>query len=201
MIIDTKDKTKQHFDETASYYNNSSDGKFVEPMYEVIVGEIEKLESGRILDVGCGNGNLFTYLSERKYELTGIDFSANMIMEAEKNCRHATFMVADAEKLPFEDGSFDIIVCNASFHHYIHPDTVLNEMHRVLKNGGKLLIGDPYVPTPIRPVMNVLTKFSKKGDYHFYGLGEMKRLFVENSFVPVSSMKTQEHTAFHIAEK
>ena len=201
MIIDTKNKTKQHFDETASDYNNSSDGKFVEPMYDVIVQEIGKLESGKILDVGCGNGNLFTYLPDGKYELTGIDFSANMIMEAEKNCMHATFLLGDAEKLPFDESTFDIIVCNASFHHYIHPDTVLNEMHRVLKDGGKLLIGDPYVPTLVRPMMNVLTRFSKKGDYHFYGLDEMKKLFVKNGFSPVSSTRTAEHTSFHIAEK
>ena len=201
MIMNTKDKTKQHFDETASDYNNSSDGKFVEPMYEVIVQEIEKLDGGRILDVGCGNANLFTYLPEGKYELTGIDFSKNMIAEAEKNCRQATFLVSDAEKLPFDDDTFDIIVCNASFHHYIHPDTVLQEMHRVLKYGGKLLIGDPYVPTLVRPVMNVLTKFSKKGDYHFYGLEEMKKIFDKNGFNPVSSIKTSERTAFHIAEK
>ena len=199
--MNTKDKTKQHFDETASDYNNSSDGKFVEPMYEVIVQEIEKLDGGRILDVGCGNANLFTYLPEGKYELTGIDFSKNMIAEAEKNCRQATFLVSDAEKLPFDDDTFDIIVCNASFHHYIHPDTVLQEMHRVLKYGGKLLIGDPYVPTLVRPVMNVLTKFSKKGDYHFYGLEEMKKIFDKNGFNPVSSIKTSERTAFHIAEK
>lgn len=201
MIMNTKDKTKQHFDETASDYNNSSDGKFVEPMYDIIVREIEKSEGGRILDVGCGNANLFTCLPEGKYELTGIDFSKNMIAEAKKNCSQATFLVGDAEKLPFDDDSFDIIVCNASFHHYIHPDTVLAEMHRVLKYGGKLLIGDPYVPTLVRPVMNVLTKFSKKGDYHFYGLEEMKKIFDKNGFNPVSSIKTSDRTAFHIAEK
>lgn len=74
-------------------------------------------------------------------------------------------------------------------------------MHRVLKNGGKLMIGDPYIPSFARPVVNVFTKFSKEGDYHFYGLNEMKKLLIKNGFSPVSSLRTGEHTAFHIATK
>ena len=200
--MNAKERTKQHFNETAEHYNNSKDGKFVEPMYENMVKEISKSKSGKILDVGCGNGNLFEMLPDEKYELTGVDFSENMIIEAKDKCNDkASFLVADAEKLPFDNDTFDIIVCNASFHHYIHPDIVLAEMQRVLKEGGKLLIGDPYVPTLVRPMMNLLTKFSPNGDYHFYGEVEMKKLFIQNGFNPVSFQKTEEHTALHIAEK
>ena len=199
--MNSKEKTKEHFNETASDYNNSSDGKFVEGMYDVLVEEIEKSESGKILDVGCGNGNLFTLLPENKYELYGVDFSQNMIIEAKSKCKNATFSVADAEMLPFDDDSFDIVVCNASFHHYIHPDRVLEEMHRVLKDGGKLLIGDPYIPTGIRGVMNVMLRFSHSGDYHIYGFEEMENLLMENELMPVSSLRTGHRTALYIAEK
>ena len=199
--MNSKEKTKEHFNETASDYNNSSDGKFVEGMYDVLVEEIEKSESGKILDVGCGNGNLFTLLPENKYELYGVDFSQNMIIEAKSKCRNATFSVADAEMLPFDDDSFDIVVCNASFHHYIHPDRVLEEMHRVLKDGGKLLIGDPYIPTGIRGVMNMMLRFSHSGDYHIYGFEEMENLLMENELMPVSSLRTGHRTALYIAEK
>lgn len=200
--MNSKDRTKQHFNETAEDYNNSSDGKFVEPMYETIVDEIKKSNGGKILDVGCGNGNLFTFLLDEKYELFGVDFSENMIAEANSKCGDwASFSVADAEKLPFDDSTFDILVCNASFHHYIHPNEVLMEMNRVLKYGGKLLIGDPYVPGLVRPFVNVLTRFSDKGDYHFYGFKEMKKLFMENEFNPVSFRRTGDHTAFYIAQK
>ena len=199
--MNSKEKTKEHFNETAGDYNNSSDGKFVEGMYDVLVEEIEKSESGKILDVGCGNGNLFTLLPENKYELYGVDFSQNMIIEAKSKCKNATFSVADAEMLPFDDDSFDIVVCNASFHHYIHPDRVLEEMHRVLKDGGKLLIGDPYIPTGIRGVMNMMLRFSDSGDYHIYGFEEMENLLMENELMPVSSLRTGHRTALYIAEK
>lgn len=202
MEMNAKEKTKQHFNETAVNYNSSSNGKFVKPMYEVILKEIQASESGKILDVGCGNGTLFTFLPDEKYELFGVDFSENMIAEAKKGREtRASFFVADAEDLPFDREFFDILVCNASFHHYIHPNTVLEEMHRVLKDGGKLIIGDPYLPTVVRPIMNVLTKFSREGDYHFYGLSEMKKLLIKNGFIPVSSIRTGAHTAFYVAKK
>lgn len=74
-------------------------------------------------------------------------------------------------------------------------------MHRVLKCNGKVLIGDPYVPMPVRPLINVLIKFSEKGDYHFYGFDEMQKLFLKNDLIPLSSQKTGEHTSLHIGEK
>ena len=49
--MNAKERTKQHFNETAEHYNNSKDGKFVEPMYENLVKEISKSKSGKILDV------------------------------------------------------------------------------------------------------------------------------------------------------
>ncbi|WP_458453104.1 class I SAM-dependent methyltransferase [Methanobrevibacter sp.] len=200
--MNAKEKTKKHFNETAAYYNDSGDGRFVAEMYGVMVREILKSETGKILDVGCGNGNLFTMLPNDKYELYGIDFSENMILEAKNNCMgKATFTVADVECMPFEDETFDIVVCNASFHHYIHPDASLKEMNRVLKDGGKLLIGDPYVPRLVRPMINVLAKFSDEGDYHFYGIGEMEKLFLKNGFEPVESYRTGHRTAFHMASK
>lgn len=200
--MNTKEKTKQHFNETAFDYNNSDDGKFVHGMYGVLVDEILKENTGKILDVGCGNANLFNLLPNGKYELYGVDFSENMIIEAQRNCNvEAFFSVADAENLPFEDDTFDIIVCNASFHHYIHPNTVLSEMHRVLKDDGRVLIGEPYIPSPVRGLMNRILKYSDSGDYHVYGLSEMENLFEKNGFSPISSQKTGKRTALHIAGK
>lgn len=200
--MNAKEKTMNHFNDTAFDYNNSKDGKFVASMYDVLVEEILKFPGGKILDVGCGNANLFGLLPNGKYELHGIDFSENMILEAKNNCRvEASFSVGDAEKLPFEDDTFDIIVCNASFHHYVHPNEVLREMHRVLKDGGKLLIGDPYIPTLIRPLINRITKYGDSGDYHFYGISEMGKMFLKNGFTPVLSKRTGDRTVFHIAEK
>ena len=200
--MNAKDRTKRHFNETASEYNSSGNGKFVAPMYEALLNEIGKIRRDKLLDVGCGNGNLFKCISDKRYELYGVDFAENMISEAKINYgEKAAFFTADAESLPFEDNTFDIVTCNASFHHYIHPNSVLREMHRVLKKGGTLIIGDPFIPAVVRPLMNLLTKLSTEGDYHFYGLSEMKKLFIKNGFSPLSSERTGEHTALYTAHK
>ncbi len=200
--MDSKVKTMRHFNMTAAEYNNSGDGKFVQPMYEALVRELRKLKGGKLLDVGCGNGNLFGLLKEEEYQLYGIDLSENMIAAAKaeySGC--AVLHVADAEKLPFESDMFDVLVCNASFHHYTKPDIVLDEMNRVTKNGGKLLIGDPYMPQPTRWLMNVFTKYSNEGDFHYYGIREMKHLLEAHGFEIVENMHTGHHKVLFIARE
>lgn len=200
--MDAKEKTKQHFDSTALDYNNSGDGKFVKPMYKTLVEELSKSGNGKLLDIGCGNGNLFGLLKKEAYQLYGVDLSENMISAAKASySNRAELSIADAEKLPFESEMFDVLVCNASFHHYTHPDTVLSEMNRVAKSGGKLLIGDPYMPQPIRCIMNACTKYSNKGDYHFYGMHEMKRLLETHGFEFLKASRTSYHTVLYIAKK
>lgn len=63
------------------------------------------------------------------------------------------------------------------------------------------MIGDPYMSTLVRPVINIITKFSDEGDYHFYGENEMKKIFLKNGLTPLSFQRTGNHTALHIAEK
>ena len=200
--MDSKEKTKRHFNSTAADYNNSGDGKFVQPMYETLVQELSKLKGGKVLDAGCGTGNLFMLLKKEEYRFYGVDLSENMIAAAKKTCSNLDELyVADAEKLPFESDMFDVLVCNASFHHYTHPDTVLDEMNRVAKPGGMLLIGDPYMPQPIRWLMNVLTKFSDEGDFRYYGIHEMKCLLEAHGFEIMGNKHTGHHTVLYTAMK
>ena len=79
LVMDAKEKTKRHFNATAADYNNSGDGKFVQPMNESLVRELRKLKGGKLLDVGCGNGNLFGLLKE-EYHFYGVDLSENMLI-------------------------------------------------------------------------------------------------------------------------
>ena len=107
------------------------------------VYEFLRNKKGRILDVGCGHCR---YLSEAKAELYGIDFSANMIKEAEKYCKEHDMKVilkkANVDKLPFPDNFFDAIICIAVLH-LIKDGKIekpLTEIKRVLKPGVPALI-------------------------------------------------------------
>ena len=50
----------------------------------------------------------------------------------------------DSERLPFDDGTFDVVTCANSFHHYPHQQQAVAEMHRVLRPGGRLMLIDGY---------------------------------------------------------
>ena len=57
-----QEKTKSYFDKEAKEYDSSSDGKFVKCMYSEIVSRVMELQGRKILDLGCGNGNVIRML-------------------------------------------------------------------------------------------------------------------------------------------
>jgi ubiquinone/menaquinone biosynthesis C-methylase UbiE len=113
----------------------------------------------RILDVGCGTGTL-TIEAGRQLSaktggtITGIDAAVRMVRLARKKadgCVHIRFDVAAAERLPYAGESFDLAMSTFFFHHVDMELKViaLNEMWRVLKDGGTALIADVDTPTTL----------------------------------------------------
>jgi ubiquinone/menaquinone biosynthesis C-methylase UbiE len=105
----------------------------------------------RLLDVGCGNGALLLQLGARVSRGTGVDASAGMIERARRRAAHVPtldFVRVDGPVLPFPDASFDVVVSLLSFR-YLDWDPMMNEIRRVLRPGGRLLIVD-MVTVPAR---------------------------------------------------
>lgn len=195
-----KEKSIKHFNSTAGEYDSSFDGKFVKVMYEPLLEELKKNVEGKLLDVGCGTGNILCKLVNEKRELFGIDLSENMVRECRKRMEsHAEIKVADAEHMPYEDNFFDTLICNASFHHYPHPEEVLREMKRVLKSGGRLLIGEGYAIQPFRALLNLSFRFSDSGDFKSYGKHEFIRMLENNGFRFAEMKKTSGRTILYMA--
>jgi len=100
--------------------------------------EAANIRSGiRVLDVGSGPGHIAGALSQDGAAVTGIDFSAQMVEVAKKHYPDVSFLEADAERLPFDDESFDAVVSNFVIHHLSRPEVVFREVCRVLKPGGR----------------------------------------------------------------
>lgn len=100
----------------------------------------------RILDVGCGTGYFVVLLGKEGFDVTGIDLTQEMIKKAkELICDHGPYpenvqvMEMDAEKLSFEDESFDAVVTRNLTWTLPHPIEAYQEWYRVLKKGGVLL--------------------------------------------------------------
>lgn len=99
----------------------------------------------RVLDVGCGTGELLSRLAAKYPEaaLAGMDPVPEMLAIAKgKLSEKVDLRVGWANELPWPDASFDIVVSCNMFHYITHPVAAIQEMERVLVPGGRLLITD-----------------------------------------------------------
>ena len=108
--------------------------QFVEPLLDAVAAGAGMT----VLDVACGPGVVSGQAAQRGAKTAGIDFSPEMIAIAKKSYPALNFHVADAEKLPFPDASFDVAIANLGLHHFENPPKALAEIRRVLRPRGRL---------------------------------------------------------------
>jgi ubiquinone/menaquinone biosynthesis C-methylase UbiE len=127
------------------------------PSQRTLIGRISAISGERpvrILDVGCGTGIFAARLHEAfpNAEVWGVDLVSDMLAKGSERWRELSARVravqGDSERLPFADGSFDVVTCMNSFHHYPHQARAVAEMHRILRPGGRLMIVDGYRDAP-----------------------------------------------------
>jgi len=120
------------------------------PLAETMVRMAELRQSDRVLDVATGSGivALTATAAMPGLSVTGIDLSDGLLSVAQSAARcsgpaaaAARFVKSDAEILPFGNRSFDAVLSLFALLHFPHPERALSEMYRVLRPGGKLVIG------------------------------------------------------------
>jgi ubiquinone/menaquinone biosynthesis C-methylase UbiE len=144
-------------------YSFFARSRIMQAFYKDVALDVAKeVSGGRILDVGTGPSYLPLRISEvlPGSEVIGIDVSEDMIRIARKNAegKNVKFLVGDANKMPFEDDSFDLVVSTGSLHHWRNPVNVLNEIYRVLRPGRKALIYDLWGEAPKELLRGKLTE-------------------------------------------
>lgn len=121
------------------------------PDLPLLVDAAEPARSDIALDVGTGGGHTAFALAPHCAGVTAIDITGPMLEEARKGAQSRGLVnvvceEADAEALPFDPGSFDIVTCRVSAHHFSHPGRFVAEVARVLRPGGRFILVDTIAP-------------------------------------------------------
>lgn len=96
--------------------------------------------SGRVLDLGCGNGIAMSMLDERSIDVIGCDISLRALKDAR---RHGEVARGDGTRLPFRSGSFGSILMLDALEHVVEKSLVLRECWRVLRERGRVFLTTP----------------------------------------------------------
>lgn len=120
------------------------------PMHQEMITLAGLRDGHRVLDVGCGTGNLLRSVGKRhpKADLVGLDPDPKALARAGRKARRAGVTVrldrGFAQELPYPDGSFDRVFSSLMLHHLdsVSKDALLAEVHRVLRPDGLLVLAD-----------------------------------------------------------
>jgi ubiquinone/menaquinone biosynthesis C-methylase UbiE/uncharacterized protein YbaR (Trm112 family) len=164
-------RQRRHFDwfasdETLSYdaYQRSRFWRAVDAA--AFASWTQMVHSGSwILDVGCANGRSAWPFLETGVTLVGCDISRRLIAQAIEHARKrglsasTTFLVADADRLPFRSASFDAVVTYGALHHLPNPGRTCVDIQRIIKAGG-IHFGSENNKSALRGVFDLLMKIN-----------------------------------------
>ena len=109
-------------------------------------------ESMIVLDVACGAGHASEQAAPFVRQVVGVDITPALLASGSARLqaaglRNVLLQEGDATALPFVDDSFDLVVCRSSLHHFPDPALALNEMARVCRPNGRVVISDMVAPS------------------------------------------------------
>ncbi|GAB3427518.1 class I SAM-dependent methyltransferase [Flindersiella endophytica] len=144
-------KHQSSFEDGHSYDKHA--GALFGSLYKMVSNDVLKAEPAHgaaVLDAGCGPGRILRLIAGKRTDLDlhGVDLAQGMITEAEAAAERAglagrmSFTRADLADLPYADDSFDLVISNASMHHWERVEPIVPELARVLRPGGEIRIYD-----------------------------------------------------------
>ena len=143
---------------------------FVWRMGEGVVDLLEPRAGERILDLGCGPGQLTDKISQSGAEVVGVDSSASMIGQARQNFPKLRFVLQDAATMTF-DNEFDAVFSNAALHWMLDPAAVVKAVANALRPGGRFVAemgGKGNIQTIVSAIQRVVLKYHPLPPSHQY---------------------------------
>ena len=142
-----------------------------------------------VLDLGCYNGLQLELLRKNRNSVMGIEISDEGISE----CKRKNIFVVKhdiTKKIPFKDKLFDVVVLGEVCEHLFNPSEVLKEIHRVLKDGGHLVLSTPNIAALTRRIKLLFGRNpnldlwleNSSGHLRYYCYDSLKKLLIKNNF-------------------
>lgn len=167
-LDEIKDGVRKYWDYGSRFYDTAPgyDGDEERSLWKDYLSQAIGLEPKEILDVGTGTGAIALLLAELGHNVTGVDFSREMMEVARKKALDSSssirFLEGDVENLRFEDATFDCVTGRYVLWTMANPEKAIREWVRVVKPGGMIVIIDgKWVTRGLLPMLST-------GTYHIY---------------------------------
>lgn len=181
-VLENKARARLFYKYLSKVYDRVNPFIWNEAMRGQALGMLDISEGDRVLDVGCGTGFATEGLLEHTRNVHGLDQSPHQMEKAwAKLGKHdpVNFYLGDAERLPFEDDSFDVVWSSGSIEYWPNPVDALKEIRRITRPGGEVLIVGPNYPKT-----GIMQKVADS-IMLFYDAEEADRMFAEAGFEAV----------------
>jgi SAM-dependent methyltransferase len=158
---------------------------------QMAIKNLDVKKGQKIIDVACGVGKSLPILSKKvgiDGEVVGIDITRGMIDESRKRTKQLKNVIlkkCGVDKIPFKAGSFDGVICTNAFHHFYKPVTMLREIKRIMKKGGKIVIIDMSRDTKKAIALDTKLRDKEKGHHKFFSSKEIYGLFKRVGFYKI----------------
>jgi len=171
ISIDCKKVIASYWNIRSSTYTNGVNGFDEEERAvwkQIFENSLSSSEHLNVLDVGTGAGFLALLFAEMGHKVTGVDISLGMLEKAKHNAQNMgleiDFFHGDAENLPFEDSSFDLVTNKFLLWTLQQPACAVREWKRVLKPGGRIFAidGDWFDPRTSRCIKRMVSEWTEK---------------------------------------
>lgn len=185
MSYDKTQATEEFRRWSASYDRSILQWLLFGPSHRAIIRRLRARFGDRpltLLDIGCGTGLFADRIRSAlpRARVWGLDLVAAMLARGKDRWRrHAgaiTPIQGDSERLPFASGSFDVVTCANSFHHYPQQGRAVAEMRRVLRPGGRLMLVDGHRDWPWGWFIYDVCVAGVEGDVHHASAAQFRAM-------------------------
>lgn len=175
---------------------------FDKEYFKIIINYLKCYKSNlRLLDVGCASGDFLSLLSKKtKFDLTGIDFSKNLLDIAKKKVPNAKFENHDLTKKINLKKKFNICTCLGTLSIFDEKFKIINKLVNLVEKKGELIFFDPINEYDVNVIIRYQNNFEKRKEW-FTGFNTYSKKYWEKKLKSNSKIKSFTFEKFNIQKK